>query len=131
MRAALAALGLSAKVLRVRWIGGGGMRMREVSALSGGAPRGTMMAGERDRSRFVPIRAATTVLNVLGMRNNSCRERVADALGRVQGVKEATVSLIRARAIVVHEPTCEPAELVRAVQSAGYVATPAGVSDAW
>ena len=61
-----------------------------------------------------------TVLVIMGMRDNLCRERVADALGRVDGVKDVTVSLMRGRAIVEHEPSCEPAQLVWAVVNAGY-----------
>lgn len=60
---------------------------------------------------------------IMGMRDNSCRERVADSLGRVDGVTDVSVSLIRARAVVAHTHTCQPAELIRAVQSAGFHAS--------
>ncbi len=61
-----------------------------------------------------------TVLVILGMRDNSCRERVSEVLGQVKGVRHVTVSLIRARAVVEHEPPCEAPELLRAVVNAGY-----------
>jgi copper chaperone CopZ len=54
------------------------------------------------------------------MRSNSCREEIAEALERVKGVKNVVVSLIRARAVVVCEPPCGPAELIGAVESAGF-----------
>ncbi len=70
------------------------------------------------------------VLSVLGMRDNSSRERVAESLGRVVGVREATVSLIRSRAIVVYGPPCEPEQLIRAVESAECSATLEGAAPA-
>ena len=66
--------------------------------------------------------ATRTVLVILGMRDNSCRERVSEVLGQVKGVRHVTVSLIRARALVEHEMPCGPAELVQAVVEAGYSA---------
>jgi copper chaperone CopZ len=59
------------------------------------------------------------------MRDNSCRERVSDALGGVDGVQDVSVSLLRAMAIVEHAPTCGVAELITAVEMAGYRAAPA------
>jgi copper chaperone CopZ len=67
--------------------------------------------------------ATRIVLLLTGMRNNSCRERIADVLGRVKGVKDVNVNLIRARAVVVCEATCSAAVLVDAVVAAGYGAT--------
>lgn len=64
--------------------------------------------------------ATRTVLVITGMRDNSCRERIADVLGQIKGVRDVAVSLFRARAVVEHEPTCEASELVRAVEGAGY-----------
>lgn len=66
------------------------------------------------------VGAKKAVLNVSGMRDNACRERVLAALARVRGVKDVSVSLIRARAVIVYDAPCATAELVRAVKSAGY-----------
>lgn len=68
------------------------------------------------------LRYQKAVLMITGMRNNDCRERVAEALGRVRGVMQVDVSLLRARATVLHEPGCEPDLLMRAVGEAGYSA---------
>jgi copper chaperone CopZ len=62
----------------------------------------------------------TTVLMIIGMRDNACRERLLEALRRVSGVREIRVSLMRARATIVHQPPCEAAELVWTVVSAGF-----------
>ena len=64
--------------------------------------------------------AKKTAIAISGMRNNACRERVARALERVRGVHDVNVSLIRARASVLHDPACEPDHLINAVSSAGY-----------
>ncbi len=88
---------------------------------------GTFPAGVRgvDRGAFA------TVLAISGMRDNACRERVAEALARVDGAVDVSVSLIRARAIVVHGAACPPDALVRAVGDAGYHAAldPPGLDD--
>lgn len=67
--------------------------------------------------------AARTVLLISGMRDNTCRERIAEALGRVEGVLDVGVSMVRGRAVVAHDAPCSPQELVRAVEAAGYGAT--------
>lgn len=64
-----------------------------------------------------------TELLISGMRDNACRERVAEALRRVEGVVDVSVSLLRARAIVLHTASCDREWLVRAVSGAGYQAT--------
>lgn len=64
-----------------------------------------------------------TELLISGMRDNACRERVADALRRVEGVVDVSVSLLRARAIVLHTASCDKEWLVRAVSAAGYQST--------
>ena len=69
-----------------------------------------------------------TELLVVGMRDNAGRERVSEALERVSGVVEVGVSLIRARAVVVHERWCEAVDLVRAVVGAGFEASVKGGS---
>ncbi len=64
--------------------------------------------------------ATRIVLLVIGMRSNSCRERVAESLKRTKGVKDVSVSLIRARAVVVCEPPCCAEDLIHAISKAGY-----------
>lgn len=64
-----------------------------------------------------------TVLLISGMRDSVCRERVVNALESVGGVREVLVSLFRARATIVHEAACDPADLVRAVVRRGYGAS--------
>lgn len=73
--------------------------------------------------------AKSVVLDVFGMKNNSCRECVAEALGRVEGALHVSVSLIRARAVIAYMPPCDPAALVRAVEDAGYSAMMDGRHD--
>ena len=63
-----------------------------------------------------------TVLLITGMRENTCRERVVRALRRVGGVKDASVSLLRANAVVTYVPPCRPELLIEAVARAGYAA---------
>ncbi|HVZ93395.1 MAG TPA: heavy metal-associated domain-containing protein [Phycisphaerales bacterium] len=60
---------------------------------------------------------------LIGMRGNSCREKIMEALRGVPGVKDVNVSLIRARAVVICEPTCGAVELIEAVKDAGYDTT--------
>lgn len=60
------------------------------------------------------------VLTLAGMRNNACRELVVEALERVPGVSNVSVSLIRARAVVQFAPPCEPRALIAAVTNLGY-----------
>jgi len=57
---------------------------------------------------------------IMGMRDHRCRESITQALEAVAGVKGVDVNLYRARAVIVHAPTCEPAALVRAVEAVGY-----------
>jgi copper chaperone CopZ len=63
------------------------------------------------------------VLLIMGMRDNACREQIAEALGRVRGVVDVNVSLMRARAVVAFSPPCSEADLIRAVVRAGFGAT--------
>jgi copper chaperone CopZ len=60
-------------------------------------------------------------LTVSGMRSYGCCAAVSAALGRVLGVRDVSVSLLRARATVLHDG-CEPAALLAAVAAAGYSA---------
>lgn len=64
-----------------------------------------------------------SVLIILGMRSNACREAVAAALERVVGVTEAQVSLYRGLAIVTHADDCPLLSLITAVIKAGYGAS--------
>jgi copper chaperone CopZ len=67
-----------------------------------------------------------TVLLILGMRNNGCREAVTAALEAVHGVREVQVSLFRGLATVRHDNTCMHVDLVTAVVNAGFGAAPTG-----
>lgn len=62
----------------------------------------------------------TTVLGISGMTCSGCASTVARVLTRVPGVTAATVDLSSAKARVAG--TADPAELVRAVEVAGYLA---------
>jgi copper chaperone CopZ len=63
-----------------------------------------------------------TLLAISGMRDNDCRERLLDAIRRVDGVTDVRLSLIRGRAEITHDSTCDPAALIQAVVRAGYAA---------
>lgn len=82
----------------------------------------------RTAGKDMPSIVTTTRLAISGMRSNSCREVVVEALAALRGVKDVSVSLIRAEAEVTHRPPCDPKQLVQAIVSAGYGATiaPAG-----
>jgi copper chaperone CopZ len=67
-----------------------------------------------------------TLLNILGMRSNSCREELVRALSAVAGVRDVNVSLIRAEATVTHDADCTDEMLVQAVRRAGYNAAVTG-----
>lgn len=69
----------------------------------------------------MPLRRIRTVLLIAGMRDNRCREHVAHALERVEGVQQVSVDLFRARSVILHEPPCSARDLIRAVAVAGYV----------
>jgi copper chaperone CopZ len=64
-----------------------------------------------------------TVLSIMGMRDNACRERIADALETVPGVCDVDVNLHRARATIVHEPPATLEALLGAIVRAGYGAS--------
>jgi copper chaperone CopZ len=75
--------------------------------------------------RCVKVATASrkTIVLVSGMRDNACRERIADALARVRGVRDVEVSLMRGRAVVCHDGQCKTDELVLAVKRSGYSAS--------
>jgi copper chaperone CopZ len=62
------------------------------------------------------------VLLITGMKDNACREIVTEVLESVNGVNAVQVNLVRASAVVVHEPSCTSADLIAAVGRRGYVA---------
>ena len=65
----------------------------------------------------------STVLLVLGMKDNRCREDVTAALERVPGVMEVQVSLYRGLAVVRHRADCAVEDMIVAVVRAGYGAS--------
>ncbi|HYE59045.1 MAG TPA: heavy metal translocating P-type ATPase, partial [Rhodothermales bacterium] len=66
------------------------------------------------------VRAAETVLPILGMTCAACTGRVERALTRVPGVLDAAVDLGSERATVRHTAAIARATLVEAVRAAGY-----------
>ncbi|MDE2155735.1 MAG: heavy-metal-associated domain-containing protein [Xanthomonadaceae bacterium] len=69
----------------------------------------------------------TTILAVTGMSCGGCANTVMRILSRIPGVAEATVDLAAGRATIKGMAT--PADLIAAVEAAGYGAQAAG-SDA-
>ncbi|HMN41263.1 MAG TPA: heavy metal-associated domain-containing protein [Phycisphaerales bacterium] len=65
----------------------------------------------------------STVMQISGMRGDTCRERVAAVLKAVAGVETVDVTLYRAKATIVHDSRCDAAALSRAVRQAGYIAS--------
>ena len=61
-----------------------------------------------------------TLLLIVGMKGNGCREIVTEALEVIRGVSEVHVNLYRGHAMVRHEQSCEPEMFITAVQGAGY-----------
>lgn len=68
----------------------------------------------------MPPTNTKTVLLIVGMKDNGCREIVAEAFESVNGVKEVHVSLCRASATIIHETQCAAADLIAAVGQTGY-----------
>lgn len=70
-------------------------------------------------------------LDIAGMTCASCVGRVEKALGRVQGVSEASVNLANETAAITYDPTVTTTdELVGAVGKAGYTGTPRAAASA-
>ena len=63
-----------------------------------------------------------TRLLIHGMRDNTCRESVVQALQNVPGVQDVHVNLYRAQAVIIHQPSCAAADLIEAVDRLGYAA---------
>ena len=66
-----------------------------------------------------------TILVVVGMKDNACRELIMSALEAVPGVREVQVNLLRARATVWHENGRPVEDLIRAIETTGYSAASA------
>lgn len=66
----------------------------------------------------------TVKLNVEGMHCEGCVSRVKSALGEVSGVDEVAVFLDRNEAQVTADESASVESLVRAVEDAGYSASP-------
>lgn len=62
------------------------------------------------------------LLIVTGMRDNACRERVAEVLSLQRGVTEVEVSLVRGMASVTRDESCSAARLIELLGAAGYPA---------
>ncbi|MBU9273511.1 heavy metal translocating P-type ATPase [Burkholderia gladioli] len=75
--------------------------------------------------------AAPIELDIAGMTCASCSNRVEKALAQVPGVSRASVNLATERASVSADASVSAAQLIAAVEKAGYRATPlsAGASD--
>src|SRR5262249_12564937 len=80
---------------------------------------------DKERTTMTPV-TTRTVLTIMGMRDNACRERIAEVLEAVPGVRDVDVNLHRARATVLHEPPCTLEALLGAVVRAGYGASLSG-----
>ena len=72
-----------------------------------------------------PREPVVSELAITGMTCASCASHVARALRKVSGVDDAAVNLATERATVVHVPGVSDAELIRAVEAAGYGASAA------
>ncbi len=68
----------------------------------------------------------TITLNVTGMSCEGCANSVRSALSRVEGVHNAEVSLEEKKAVVALEDGVRAADLLDAVEAAGYEATVGG-----
>lgn len=82
------------------------------------------VAGAASFSASDPVEAqgeARVTLHVDGMHCATCPITVRIAVGRLAGVREVTVSLEQARAIVVYDPArVTPARIIQAIESSGY-----------
>lgn len=65
-------------------------------------------------------------LEVTGMKCEGCANAVDAALDRVDGVRRADVSLEGSRAELILDDEASEADLVAAVEEAGFGASPAG-----
>ena len=66
---------------------------------------------------------ATTILNIQGMTCGGCVKSVSNALQRIEGVAKVDVALEQGKATVDYDAdVTDPAELVEAVDDAGFEA---------
>ncbi len=62
----------------------------------------------------------TTTLSITGMSCGSCRNHVDSALHAVAGVSQVQIDLAVGTARITHESDTTPADLILAVEGAGY-----------
>ncbi|MEX3527356.1 MAG: heavy metal translocating P-type ATPase [Burkholderia sp.] len=74
--------------------------------------------------------SASIELDIAGMTCASCSNRVEKALAQVPGVSRASVNLATERANVSAEASVSAAQLIAAVENAGYRATPLATDEA-
>lgn len=65
-------------------------------------------------------KVTSSVLAIMGMQRNSCREHVIEVLENIAGVRSVDVNLIRAVATVIYDHPCDTAQLLESLQAAGY-----------
>ncbi len=68
---------------------------------------------------MIPPRPTRTVMLIRGMKDSAGRQALTDALESIPGVREVDVNLFRARACVLHDQSCPPENLIRAVLALG------------
>ncbi|MBN8614547.1 MAG: heavy-metal-associated domain-containing protein [Deltaproteobacteria bacterium] len=93
-----------------------------------GAASGTLLAvaglGAASVAASDPVQAqaeSRVTLHVEGMHCATCPIAVRVAVSRLPGVREVTVSLEQARAVVAYDPAqVTPARIVQAIEEAGY-----------
>lgn len=71
-----------------------------------------------------PESSIETPLDIQGMTCASCVRRVEKALTKIPGVQSANVNFATHQALVTHRPEVALAQLVKAIDGAGYNATP-------
>jgi copper chaperone CopZ len=72
------------------------------------------------RRLTMPLAVVRTELEILGMKDKHCPERLYEALASVEGVLEVRSDYYRSRVYVVHDWSCPRARLVDAAVGAGY-----------
>lgn len=69
---------------------------------------------------MMPLAVVRTELEILGMKDKDCPERLLQALASVDGVLGVRADYYRSRLYIVHDSSCPRARLVDAVVGAGY-----------
>ncbi len=67
---------------------------------------------------------STASYNVNGMTCNHCVNSVREEIGKLSGVTEVDVELERGRVTIVSAEALDPADVIAAVDEAGYEASP-------